>query len=162
MQIEPAISTDNCPRLYGTFADPDDCAAFYQCRDGISNRFTCAPGLAYDDESRVCKWADQVQINKRRHLYQAVLTCIRLQVTRCKALKSEEEESNEFVCPDNVPVGIFSKHAHPEDCRQYYVCISGIPREYGCPLGTVFKIGDSEFDGKCADPEEVRIEIIVK
>jgi len=137
--VEPAISAPNCPRLYGTFPDPDDCAAFYNCRDGLANRFTCAPGLAFDENSRVCKWTDQVQ--------------------RCKDLKAlqieDEEENEEFICPDNVPVGIFSKHAHPADCRQYFVCISGVPREYGCPLGTVFKIGGSEFDGKCADPEEV-------
>jgi hypothetical protein len=51
---------------------------------------------------------------------------------------SAEEEP--FECPNTVPVGIFSKHAHPGDCRQYFVCISGTPREYGCPLGTVFKV----------------------
>jgi hypothetical protein len=138
-EVEPPISAANCPRLYGTFPDPDDCTGFYNCRDGLANRFECAPGLAFDDESRVCKWSDQVQ--------------------RCKDLKKsaavDEEGGVEFVCPDNVPVGIFSKHAHPEDCRQYFVCISGVPREYGCPLGTVFKIGGDEFDGKCADPEEV-------
>ena len=65
------------------------------------------------------------------------------QIQRCKAERAAEEEeegSGEFVCPDNVPVGIFSKHAHPDDCRQYFVCIAGTPREYGCPLGTVFKV----------------------
>ena len=132
-EIEPPISAPNCPRLYGTFEDPTDCSGFYNCRDGLANRFSCAPGLAYDLDSRVCKWADQVP--------------------RCKA--QNENEEFEFQCPDNVPVGIFSKHPHPEDCRQYFVCISGIPREYGCPLGTVFAVGASEYDGKCADPEEV-------
>lgn len=77
------------------------------------------------------------------------------QVRACKAQREEEEEGGEFVCPDDVPVGIFSKHAHPADCRQYFVCISGTPREYGCPLGTVFKIGEGSLDGKCTDPEEV-------
>ena len=140
-EVEPPISAPNCPRLYGTFEDPDDCAGFYQCRDGLANRFTCAPGLAYDLDSRVCEWSDQVK--------------------RCKELKKENDileglgEDGEFVCPNNVPVGIFSKHAHPADCRQYYVCIAGIPREYGCPLGTVFKVGNSEFDGQCSDPEDV-------
>jgi hypothetical protein len=32
----------------------------------------------------------------------------------------------------------------------------GVPREYGCPLGTVFDIGSgSGVDGKCTDPEAV-------
>lgn len=135
-EIEPPIAAGpNCPRLYGTFPDEDDCTAFYNCRDGLANRFSCAPGLAYDIESRVCKWADQV--------------------TRCKAQNEEGAEEEVFVCPNNVPVGIFSKHPHPEDCRQYFVCIAGTAREYGCPLGTVFKIGGDEFDGKCSDPEDV-------
>ena len=37
-ELEPPISAPNCPRLYGTFADPDDCTAFYNCRNGIANR----------------------------------------------------------------------------------------------------------------------------
>merc|ERR1711936_1007150 len=117
------------------FADPDDCTAFYNCMDGFSNRHMCAPGLAFDREDRVCKWADQVQ--------------------ECKKQKEEAGEG-EFVCPQKYTVGIFTKHASPTDCRQYFVCISGTAREYGCPLGTVFQItNDDPSDGKCADPEEV-------
>jgi hypothetical protein len=61
-ELEPAVSAPNCPRLYGIFPDESDCTGFYQCRDGISNRFSCAPGLAYDTKTRVCKWADQVNL----------------------------------------------------------------------------------------------------
>ena len=35
------------------------------------------------------------------------------------------------------------------------MCISGTPRQYGCPLGSVFKITEGADDGKCADPEDV-------
>jgi len=36
------------------------------------------------------------------------------------------------------------------------LCIGGVPREYGCPLGTVFYVGSgSGVDGECSDPEEV-------
>jgi len=134
--LEPAISAPNCPRLYGTFDDPDDCNAFYQCIDGISNRYMCAPGLAFDKGEGACRWADQVQA--------------------CKTQREEVGETGEFQCPARHSVGIFTKHASPTDCRQYYVCISGTPREYGCPLGTVFKVtNDDPADGKCVDPEEV-------
>lgn len=51
--------------------------------------------------------------------------------------------------------GSFSRHAHPDDCRKYYICLEGIAREYGCPIGTVFKIGDSDGSGNCEDPEDV-------
>ena len=37
-ELEPAISTPNCPRLYGTFADPEDCGVFWKCQDGKANR----------------------------------------------------------------------------------------------------------------------------
>ena len=76
-ELEPAISAPNCPRLYGTFMDPDDCTGFFNCRNGIANRYSCAPGLAFDAEDRVCKWADQVD--------------------RCKKLMDEEEAAGEFL-----------------------------------------------------------------
>ena len=97
-------------------------------------RYNCAPGLAFDPKDRVCKWADQVKA--------------------CEKMMDDEEKASVFTCPSAVR-GIYTKHAHPEDCRQYYVCISGTAREYGCPLGSVFKITQPDQDGICADPEQV-------
>lgn len=69
------------------------------------------------------------------------------------------EVAGGFTCPAAGEVsgasGSFSRHAHPEDCRKYYICLEGIAREYGCPIGTVFKIGDSDGSGACEDPEDV-------
>jgi hypothetical protein len=133
--LEPAISTPNCPRLYGTYGDPESCSVFYKCIDGKANRYECPPGLAYDQVEKGCKWADQVP--------------------ECKnVLVTIDGEPEQFQCP-RAAVGAFTKHAHPADCRQYFVCIAGVPREYGCPLGTVFSIGGDEFSGKCTDPVEV-------
>ena len=134
--LEPPITTRNCPRLYGTFPDPESCSVFWKCFDGKANRYECPPGLAYDAVSHGCKWADQVP--------------------ECKnVVVAVEGQEEEFKCPARGAVGTFTKHAHPADCRQYFVCIGGVPREYGCPLGTVFSIGSDEFSGKCGDPEEV-------
>jgi hypothetical protein len=58
--IEPAISTPHCPRLYGIFPDDVKCDTFWNCWGGEASRYQCSPGLAYDRESRVCMWADQV------------------------------------------------------------------------------------------------------
>lgn len=130
-QIEEPISTENCPRLYGTFADQESCSVFWKCLDGKANRYECPPGLAYDQNERTCLWADQVP--------------------ECRAVVvAVEGEAEEFQCPSDSSLGVFSKHPHPSDCRQYFVCINGVPREYGCPLGTVFSA-----DGVCADPKEV-------
>lgn len=69
------------------------------------------------------------------------------------------EVANGFNCPAAgellASVGSFSRHAHPDDCRKYYICLEGTPREYGCPIGTVFKIGDSDGSGSCESPEDV-------
>nr|XP_018906574.1 PREDICTED: uncharacterized protein LOC109036674 isoform X1 [Bemisia tabaci] len=134
-QIEPAIGTPHCPRLYGIFADDSKCDTFWNCWNGEASRYQCSPGLAYDKESRVCMWADQV--------------------AECK----QEEVGNGFACPAAGEVagssGSFSRHAHPDDCRKYYICLEGVPREYGCPIGTVFKIGDTDGAGNCEDPEDV-------
>lgn len=68
------------------------------------------------------------------------------------------EVANGFACPAPGEVtlaGTFSRHAHPDDCRKYYICLEGVAREYGCPIGTVFKIGDGEGTGNCEDPEDV-------
>jgi len=136
-EIEPPISTQHCPRLYGTFADPEDCGIFWKCMDGKPNRYNCPPGLAYDQVSRGCRWADQVP------------DCSSTSV-------AINDEGEEFQCPRATTAGTFTKHAHPADCRQYFLCIGGVPREYGCPLGTVFNTGSgSGVDGKCSDPAEV-------
>jgi len=136
-EIEPPISTAHCPRLYGTYSDPEDCGIFWKCHNGKANRYDCPPGLAYDKESRGCRWADQVA------------ECSSNAIT-------VDDEGSEFKCPKQRAAGIFTKHAHPADCRQYFLCIGGVPREYGCPLGSVFNIGSGTgIDGECSDPEEV-------
>lgn len=60
VETEPAISTPHCERLNGVFPDEDKCDVFWSCWNGEASRYQCAPGLAYDDKSRVCVWADQV------------------------------------------------------------------------------------------------------
>lgn len=133
-ELEPPITSANCPRLYGIFPDEERCDVFWSCWNGDSNKYSCAPGLAYDREARVCMWADQVP--------------------ECKVTETQ----GGFKCPlasANPNPGTFSRHAHPEDCRKYYVCLDNSPREYGCPIGTVFKIGADEYSGQCTDPEGV-------
>jgi len=136
-EIEPPISTNNCPRLYGTFPDPEDCGVFWNCQDGKANRYECPPGLAFDQVSHGCLWASEVP--------------------ECSSsIIIVDDEGGEFQCPSITSAGIFTKHAHPADCRQYFLCINGVPREQGCPLGEVFNAGSgSGEDGQCTDPEIV-------
>ena len=74
-----------------------DCGVFWVCMDGKANRYQCPPGLAYDKESRGCRWADQVP--------------------ECSNVVVIDEDGGEFQCPRESTPGIFTKHAHPADCR---------------------------------------------
>ncbi|XP_074598542.1 protein obstructor-E-like [Brevipalpus obovatus] len=129
--MEPPISTPNCPRLYGIFAHSSNCRIFYSCWNGEANKYECPPGLAYDDEQRVCVWADLVN--------------------RC----DQASLSDGFVCPDNAEndqPGHYTRHPHPTDCRKFYVCIDGVARPYGCSFGTVFNVDTLQ----CDEPENVQ------
>ncbi|UYV69942.1 hypothetical protein LAZ67_7001279 [Cordylochernes scorpioides] len=128
---EPPISTPNCPNLYGIFADEANCRVFYSCWNGEGSRYECPPGLAYDRDQRVCVWADNVD------------SC------------DQQDVAEGFVCPDadqiDQPGGHYSRHAHPTDCRKFYVCIDNVARPYGCSVGTVFNVDTLQ----CDDPENV-------
>lgn len=128
--LEPPISTPNCPNLYGIFPANNNCRTFYSCWNGEASKYECPPGLAYDVEERVCVWADRVE--------------------RCDDLEVAEG----FVCPadeEQEQAGHYTRHAHPTDCRKFYVCIESQPRPYGCSFGTVFNIDTLQ----CDDPEAV-------
>ncbi|KAJ8981605.1 hypothetical protein NQ317_011884 [Molorchus minor] len=161
-QLEPAISTPHCERLYGIFADEAKCDVFWNCWNGEASRYQCSPGLAYDREARVCMWADQVPECKSE-------VGIILEVTR-PALEEQTDRShhiNRFIAhlqklqealrvPPTPTLPVLSPGTPtPEDCRKYYICLEGQAREYGCPIGTVFKIGDGDGTGNCEDPEDV-------
>ena len=93
-------------------------------------RYECPPGLAYSAESHSCLWISEVP--------------------ECSFKTVPIDETEEFACPLDTPSGAFTKHAHPLDCRQFFLCIGGIPREQGCPLGEVFDEGESwERHEKC-------------
>ncbi|XP_045124325.1 protein obstructor-E-like isoform X1 [Portunus trituberculatus] len=135
-ELEPPIATPHCPYLYGIFPDEEDCSVFWSCWDGEASRYQCGSGLAYDRKARVCNWMDHIP--------------------ECKAQQTLETQG--IVCPapgELTATGSFSRHPHTEDCRQYFVCLDGVAREYGCPIGTVFQIGALEGLGQCTDPELV-------
>merc|ERR1711955_129631 len=105
-ELEPPISTTNCPRLFGTFADPEDCSVFWNCQDGVANRYECPPGLAWDEITHACRWANEVP--------------------ECSAqVIATDDEGGEFQCPPPTE-GVFTKHPHPGDCRIFFLCINGV------------------------------------
>jgi len=137
-ELEPPIPTEHCDYQHGVFPDFTSCSVFYSCWAGEATKYDCGPGLAYDRTSRICTWKDQVD--------------------ECAQQRADENELAGIACP--APgvasvVGAFSRHAHNDDCRQFFVCFDGVPRQYGCPIGKVFQIGSAEGTGECTDPELV-------
>ncbi|KAJ8876116.1 hypothetical protein PR048_024025 [Dryococelus australis] len=139
-QLEPPIAATHCPRLYGIFSDDLKCDVFWNCWNGEASRYQCSRGWPMTaSPGSACG------------------------PTRCPSARTKVSNvifvANGFSCPAAGEIasagGSFSRHAHPEDCRKYYICMEGVAREYGCPIGTVFKIGDSEGTGNCEDPEDV-------
>ena len=66
-------------------------------------------------------------------------------VERCDQLEVAEG----FVCPENSEndqPGHYTRHAHPTDCRKFYVCIENVARPYGCSFGTVFNVDTLQCD----------------
>merc|ERR1740128_499475 len=68
-------------RLYGTYADPEDCGVFWNCQDGKANRYECPPGLAFSQDTHGCLWASEVP--------------------ECSGpVIAIDEEGGEFACPE--------------------------------------------------------------
>merc|ERR1712154_396788 len=97
------ISSTNCPRLWGTFEDPEDCGVFWKCQDGKANRYECPPGLAYSAESHSCLWISEVP--------------------ECSFKTVPIDETEEFACPLDTGSGVDSKCTSPDqvpECADYY------------------------------------------
>lgn len=128
----------------------------------LERRSVPLPVLA---RSRLRSWSSRLHVGrsgarvpKWRYEKHAIKTHIRTinDSQLCSVLCAEV--ANGFACPAAGEIsnaGSFSRHAHPEDCRKYYICLEGVAREYGCPIGTVFKIGEGDGTGNCEDPEDV-------
>ncbi|GFR31106.1 hypothetical protein TNCT_174501 [Trichonephila clavata] len=52
---------DYCPDPNGMYPNPTDCATFFNCVDGQAIAMSCAPGLLFDPETKMCNFANQVK-----------------------------------------------------------------------------------------------------
>jgi len=117
-ELQPAQSSEFCPRLNGYFAHPDptDCTTFYFCNDGIPNEISCPGGLVFDPSLGQCGYTDQV---KRKG---------------CRS-----KDLFNFQCPNQDKNNVdHSRHEDPEKCTEFFLCIGGQPRKSGCSAGLVY------------------------
>jgi len=137
-KLQPTTSVNPmCPRANGFYAFPSEisCQKFYHCLEGKAYEKTCPEGVIFDDKQGTCVQPDMA---KR---------------TECSATAVLN-----FDCPNaksrfsKLKFGDHDRHAHPDDCRAFYICLmDGKPRLGGCPRGKVF---NSET-GFCDKPKNV-------
>jgi len=115
--LQAAKSSPGCPRENGYFPHPDEtiCDVFHFCVDGHPNRIECPSGLIFDNLLGQCGWADK---------------------SLRKGCTSEDLFS--FVCPKEFGTNEHSRHADPEDCAFFFLCVDGKARRNGCGQGLVF------------------------
>ncbi|XP_066977201.1 protein obstructor-E-like [Macrobrachium rosenbergii] len=136
--LQPAQTTDVCPRQNGYYPAPDEtnCRQFYYCAAGAGNLITCPEGLVFSLKTGTCVWPEEAGR------------------TKCAS-----EKVVNFTCPK---VGLDAAVAHPryadpDDCQYFYVCINGdTPRRNGCAFGQVFNSATKACDvpkevPECAD-----------
>ena len=58
---DPGPEVFQCPALEGHFRSPRDCGVYYQCAQGQAHRRSCDTGLAYNNLTNQCDWAENVQ-----------------------------------------------------------------------------------------------------
>nr|XP_015910316.2 uncharacterized protein LOC107441530 [Parasteatoda tepidariorum] len=52
---------DYCPKDNGMFPNDNDCSTFYNCIDGQAILQSCAPGLLFDKEKKMCNFPNQAK-----------------------------------------------------------------------------------------------------
>ncbi len=63
--LSVSASDFSCPSPSGFYANPDDCASFYQCSGDVPYLYPCADGTYYDEIMVVCNWEDMVDCGSR-------------------------------------------------------------------------------------------------
>jgi len=109
------------------------CQKYYvKCKFGVPEEVPCIEGLAYDNRTRSCNWAD---------------------------LMLEEgcdpDQIVGFRCPESIDPSSLTAKFIPfprfpsEDCSSYLVCVNGYPRRNFCGDYNMF----DESSLSCQDPE---------
>lgn len=135
-KLQPSKSKDpNCERSNGFYPFPADisCAKFYHCLEGVAYEKTCPEGVIFDHSKGTCMHPDMSNRSD----------CPAYGVLNFKCPNMNQRFSK-------LKFGDHDRHAHPDDCRKFYICLmDGKPRLGGCPIGKVF----NSKTGFCVKPK---------
>uniref|UniRef100_A0A4Q8K3F7 U72-Liphistoxin-Lth1a_1 n=1 Tax=Liphistius thaleban TaxID=1905330 RepID=A0A4Q8K3F7_9ARAC len=135
--LQPPLSSEHCPRLWGLYPHETDCNRFWSCVEGHAHAFFCPEGLAYNEYSAHCDWPDMVE------------NCDSETLLRFSCPQATSDEELQYYGDP--------RYAFQGDCRKHYVCIltpdgTRKPRLLACDPGLVF----NSATASCDDPEFVR------
>lgn len=51
-----SVSTFECPELFGTFLNPNNCYSYYICHEGVAYHRNCPPPLYFDLSVEACRF----------------------------------------------------------------------------------------------------------
>ncbi|XP_055379279.1 protein obstructor-E isoform X1 [Condylostylus longicornis] len=141
LRLQPANSTENCPRQFGfyKFGDAMHCAGYMNCAHGVGTLTYCPFGLAFNSETYQCDWPDEVQ------------DCDPEQYLGFKCPPEEErpvDEEGHETTPEKLKY-----YRNEKSCKHYFVCVNDKPRLYTCAQFLVFNEKKKACDFRSKVPE---------
>ncbi|XP_050540568.1 probable chitinase 10 isoform X2 [Daktulosphaira vitifoliae] len=139
----------------------DDCTSYYLCSYGIYIKQNCAPGLAWNDQVKLCDWKENVYCDNKRsenRLLQrySINNPNNIDMISFQKLPNQIfviKSSNYIECQD----GQFSPH--PGDCNKYLQCLWGKYNTNSCPTGLYWNarlnVCDWPYNSGCSITQQI-------
>lgn len=180
--LAPFIAGGTCLKHWGTFPDPTDCTAFYECDHGIAFRKVCPFYTAFDERVLVCVHAHEVDCAGRGGVYGTLAppiyplpdssSRIRIQDDRNRVgtsgtgsfVRRPGSTTSSSVGPEKQYERPLSTDAtfrcpHPRglyafalDCTKFWLCREYRPSLLKCPMGQLFDLASLT----CTQPEKAQ------
>ncbi|KAF5299351.1 hypothetical protein FQA39_LY02524 [Lamprigera yunnana] len=123
--------SDECPELYGYFADAEQCDKYYECIDGVATEKICEDGMVFNElntEYDKCDLPFNIDCTNRP--------------------KRQPPHPSQH-CPRKN--GYFA-HEDENICNKFYYCVDGKFNMIVCPSGLVY----NDKNGICTWPDEAQ------
>lgn len=164
-----------CLKQWGTFPDPADCTAFYECAHGRAYRKVCPYYTAFDDRVLVCVHAYDVECNGRGGVYGTLAPPVYPTGDKGAFDGSGRIQARSGPIPPGLPSSIsaglerqYERPISPEttfrcpqprglypnalDCTRFWLCREYKPSLLKCPIGQLFDLASLS----CVLPERAQ------
>ncbi|XP_050423223.1 probable chitinase 10 [Adelges cooleyi] len=149
-------------------ATTSDCISYFLCSRGQYIKELCPPGLAWNDQAKICDWKQNVNCENRRS------DSGNLQ--RFVDNNGNELSTSGLVKIRNLPKPLFVYKQsfsecqdgqfapHPGDCNKFLQCLWGNFKVNSCPSGlywnAALNVCDWPYNSGCVQSEQVNLPIV--